>query len=33
MFGKTHGSGVVVPGEVGILLIYVPNFFFKNSDM
>ncbi len=36
-------SGVVVPGEVGILLIYVPNFFFKgpakderpvsNSDM
>ncbi len=21
-------SGVVVPGEVGILLIYVPNFFF-----
>ncbi len=22
-------SGVVVPGEVGILLIYVPNFFFK----
>ncbi len=21
-------SGVVVPGEVGILLIYAPNFFF-----
>ncbi len=21
-------SGVVVPGEVGILLIYIPNFFF-----
>ncbi len=37
-------SGVVVPGEVGILLIYAPNFFFlkglakderpvSNSDM
>ncbi len=37
-------SGVVVPGEVGILLIYGPNFFFfkgpakderpvSNSDM
>ncbi len=22
-------SGVVVPGEVGILLIYAPKFFFK----
>ncbi len=22
-------SGVVVPREVGILLIYAPNFFFK----
>ncbi len=22
-------SGVVVPGEVGILLIYAPNFFFN----
>ncbi len=24
-------SGVVVPGEVGILLIYAPNFFFLNG--
>ncbi len=39
-----EASGVVVPGEVGILLIYGPNFFFfkgpakderpvSNSDM
>ncbi len=24
-------SGVVVPGEVGILLIYAPNFFLNGS--
>ncbi len=43
-FNIQYISGVVVPGEVGILLIYAPNFFFKrpgkgwttcviNSDM
>ncbi len=26
------GSGVVVPGEVGILLIYTPNFFFMARE-
>ncbi len=25
-------SGVVVPGEVGILLIYAPNCFFKRPS-
>ncbi len=31
-FCITPGSGVVVPGEVGILLIYTPNFFFTARE-